>query len=341
MGYRLNACIWVCAILLTGCLCADGFAGADPGDLSTDNIGLGYLTAPSLAPGHILRPSSMFVLPELGPKGTDRLDCDFHWGNVWNNNPEQFTFDGEWIRSAVRYSHALKDTLAVGVALPVIGRSGGFADPLIEDFHRAVGMGNASREQYPQNRSLIAVHDQNSVETVAEGDSWGIGDVSAFMAARLTGGTAVLPAITVQCEVSLPTGDQDELRGLGAASVAVSAVASKRLGESPFISYFGAGFEYCDSANISVIELRDEQYTGMAGLEYQYSRSFGLLLQYLINSPVAKDYYAFSESSQEVSFGCKWRVGSRSSLEMAVVENVDSFENSADIGFHLAYGCRL
>lgn len=329
---------WLVGSIVLGWCCLEGMAVPVYGDPSCENTGLGYLTAPSLSPGHILRPSSIFVLPVLGDKGTDRIDYDFHWANVWNYRPNQYMIDGEWIRSTLRFSHAVRDDLTVGLAVPVVGRTGGFADSMIENFHSSFHLGNANRDQFPADRSLITVMGPDGLFTVAEGESWGIGDISFFAVSRLTRGTCLWPAIVVQGEVSLPSGDPDELRGTGSTAIALSTVASKRLGASPVISFVGLGFQYCDSENIGAIEFRDEQYTGLAGLEYQYSESLALLVQYLISSPVAREYFEFSDPSHEVSAGAKWRSQQGTMVELAVVENVAVFKNSADIGLHLAIG---
>jgi hypothetical protein len=260
---------------------------------------------------------------------------------VWNYKPNEYMIDGEWIRSSFRYSYAVKDDTSVGLAVPVIGRMGGFADSSIEWFHSAVGLENANREQFTRNRSLITVTDQGVNRVVAEGESWGIGDVSAFVVSSLTEGTHGLPAVTVQGEVFLPTGNEDELRGMGAPAISLSSVASKRLWASPLISYLGVGIQYCDADDVAMIRIRDEQVSGLAGLEYQYSPTLSVLLQYLISSPVAKHYYALAKPSHEVSFGFKWRVGSDATLELAMVENIVVFKNSVDIGVHLAFGRRL
>ena len=332
------------ALLLMGGL--SGVGHAEPSYVGTENssyenTGLGYLTAPSLSPGHILRPSSLFALPTLGPKGSEQIDFDFHWANIWNYTPDQYMIDGEWIRSTLRYSYAVKDYLSLGVALPFIGRTGGIADSSIEDFHKAFHLGKADRNQFPQNRSLVTVTDHGTVDTVVEGESWGIGDVSAFAVSRLTEGTRVWPAVTVQGEVFLPTGNEDELRGMGVPSVAASSVMSKRLWASPFISYLGFGIHYCDAENIAKIHVRDEQMSALAGLEYQHSKSLGFMFQYLLSSPLAMNYLALAKPTHEVSGGFKWRVGRYSSLEVSVVENIIVFQNSADIGINLAYGRRL
>jgi len=342
--YRRILWLGLVAILVTWLSSHESHATSVNGgvdDSSGDNTGLGYLTAPSLSPGHILRPSSIFVLPMLDAEGTERIDLDLHWANVWNYKSDQYMIDGEWIRSNIRYSYALKDSLSVGIALPIIGRTGGFSDSTIENFHSAFRLGNANRDKTPRNQSLISVADGGDTYTVVEGESWGIGDVSAFAVSRITDGSSACPAITIQGEVSFPTGDQRELRGMGAPALSVSTVASKRLGKSSFIPFLGAGFQYCDSDDITVIRFRNEQFSGLAGLEYQYSRAFSLLIQYLVSSPVAENYYAFSKPCHEVSVGFKWRTGCNTVIELAVVENVVVFQNSADIGVHLAYGRSL
>ncbi len=308
---------------------------------SVDNIGLGYLTAPSMSPGHILRFSSLFVLPAGGPEGSRRIDFDVHWANIWNYEADEYMIDGEWIRSNIRFSYALEDTLSFGLAVPIIGRTGGFADPLIEQFHNTFHFGNANRDEFPQNRSLISGYTNGGSHIVTEGDSWGIGDVSLFMVSRISNGNGILPAVLVQGQISLPSGDENELRGLGAPSIALSAVASKRLGGSPFILFGGLGFQYCPADDIADLELHHEEWAGLAGLEYQCTSALSLVAQYLGSSAVAKDYFAFSDPTHEVSVGFKWRIMRDTTMEFAMVENILIFDNSADIGVHLCFGRNL
>lgn len=313
----------------------------DDSDRLYDNIGLGYLIAPSLSSGNIFRPSSLFVLPAGGPAGSRRIDFDAHWANIWNYEPDEYMIDGEFIRYNIQFSYALKDTLAFGLAVPIIGRTGGFADHLIENFHDAFNFGNAHRDEFPRNRSLISVRANDGSNVIAKGDSWGLGNVSLFMASRVADGNDILPAILVQGQISLPSGDEDELRGLGAPSIALSAVASKRLGGSPFILFGGVGFQYCTADDVAGLEFYNEVWTGLAGLEYQYTPSLSLVAQYLGSSPVAKDYFAFSEPTHEVSVGFKWRITRYTTVEFAVVENILILDNSADIGVHLRFGRNL
>ena len=294
-----------------------------------------------MSPGHILRPSSLFVLPIPGPAGSTWVDLDLHWANIWDYQRDHYLVDGEWIRSDVRLTYAAQDTTSVGIDIPIIGRTGGFADPLIEDFHKAFHLGNAHRDEFPQNRSSVIIYEEGVKHTIAEGDSWGIGDVAGFVAKRISDGTQILPAITLQGQISLPTGSKDQLRGMGAPAVAVGAIASKRLWSSPFILFGGPGYQYCTADELAGLELHKDEWSGLGGIAYQYSPSLSLIAQYLVSSPVAKDADEFSKPCHEVSVGFKVRMASHASLEFAVVENVAIFDNSADISAHLCFGTSL
>ncbi|OGV70322.1 MAG: hypothetical protein A2283_08240 [Lentisphaerae bacterium RIFOXYA12_FULL_48_11] len=309
--------------------------------VSGSNTGLGYLTAPSMAPGHILLPSSVFVLPAFCARGSSRIDFDVHWANVWNYDPDQYLIDSEWIRSNVRLTYALKDTISAGIAVPIIGRIGGFSDSAIENFHSAFGLGNSHRDEFPRNQSIISVRDNDESRTIVEGNSWGIGDISFFVASCISGGDRILPSLSVQGQVSLPSGNEDELRGIGSSTVGLSAVASKRISKAPLFLFGGVGLQYCIQNNMSSVELQREIWSGLLGVEYQCTPSISLVTQYLGSSRAAEDFFAFSDPCHEVSAGFKWLVTSHTILEFAIVENLFEYENSADIGIHLSFGRNL
>jgi hypothetical protein len=306
-----------------------------------DNAGLGCLSAPSLSPGHILRANPLFLVPRCAQRGTREVIFDAHWANIWNYDSKHYLIDGEWIRGDVRFQYAVDDRLSAGVYVPIMGRTGGFADETIEGFHTALHLGNSHREVFPRNRSVVQVTNGGGTRRLAEGDSWGVGDVAGFVGWQVTDGNAVWPQVMLQGQVTAPTGESDELRGLGEASAAAGMVFSKRLWDSAFILFAGAGIFYCGADEFLGIELNHEEHSGLVGLEYQYSSSLSLVLQSLSSSPVARDYHAFSKGSHEVSVGFKWRRQDHTLVELSVVENVAVFKNSADIGIHLALGRRF
>lgn len=305
-----------------------------------NNMGLGYLTAPSLSPGHILRPSSIFLLPNCSREDSLDLSVDVQWANVFCYKPDQFLIDGEWVRSSARLQYGVSDPVSVGILVPVMGRTGGFADSSIEKFHETFNMGTADRDQFPRNECVGWIASNGSTQNVVRGDSWGIGDIALYAVVKRPG-SETLPSVTLQFQASLPTGNEDQLEGLGASSLSVSAVTSKRLGASPLIVFGGAGFFYCPNHELAGIELYRTEYSLLLGISCEYSRSLSFVIQELSSSPVAREYYEFSESSNELSVGVKWRVGDSAILEFAVMENLFTADNSADIGAHIAVMRRL
>jgi Protein of unknown function (DUF3187) len=329
-------------LLIAGGVCRGQAGDPDAGEAARDNTtGLGYLNAASMSPGHFLKPSSLFVAPTVGARGTQWLGVELDWANIYAHRPDQYLVDGEWVRSTVRFAQALTETLSAGLAVPMIGRTGGFADSTIDNAHSAMHMAGHSRKHAIRNRSLVVITRDGTAHTVMSGESWGIGDVSAFAVKRVTEGSALWPALDLQSAVSFPTGNAEELRGLGTMSISVSAVASKRLGATPLLASLGLGAAYSDANDVLVMTCRNDQYTGLAGLEYQQSRSFSLLLQYLITSPAARDYPSFSEPTHEVAAGFKWRLGRNSMMELALVENLFVLDNSADVGVHFSFYQKL
>lgn len=301
--------------------------------------GLGYLTSPSSSPGYILRPSSIFLQPGRAKRNSFEGSFDMQWANVWCYDPDHYMLDGEWIRADARIQYGLTDDFSMGVVLPVMGRAKGFADSAIENFHDTFGLSNADREQFPQNQSRIWVKtDDGATRDVAEGESWGIGDVAVFAVMKNPGWWAT-PSIMLQC--SLPTGDEEDLEGLGSPSLSLSSVAAKRIGKSPVHAFAGIGVSYCPEDELAGIELNPFVYSGLLGLEYQIASRWSLVTQMLSSSPMAEDFGEFSDPCHELSAGFKWRTGESGIMEFAVVENLFSFKNSSDIAVHFSVGRKL
>ncbi|MBN2301261.1 MAG: DUF3187 family protein [Lentisphaerae bacterium] len=303
---------------------------------SSNNREFGYLTAPSLSPGHVLRPSSMFSYPDIHPAGSWNIGTDFHWANVWAYEPDRYLIDCEWIRCNTRICYALNNSTSLGILIPVMGRWGGVADQFIEEFHSVFGMDNDDRQQMPQDQSIISYVSNGATQTIARGESWGIGD-TAFFAAYRRDSVGNRPAVILQGQLSLPTGDADEMQGLGNPSLSVSALVSKRLRTGPVLVFGGFGLVYCRADKIAGIRLRNDEWSGLLGVAYECSPTVLLIIQNLSSSPVAKNYAPFSDACHELSIGFKWQISASFALEFGLTENVATFDNSADFGAHFSF----
>ena len=300
-----------------------------------DGVGLGHLDVRSLSPGHLLRPNMTLAGTEPMAAGAWSVRAGGAIGNLWLHREGAYTIDGEWIALDARVSHALTDTLRLSVAVPVLGRTGGFADGAIEGFHEAFGLGNAGREEHPRNQLLMDMDGTGDGRRV-DSESWGLGDIPVFASWKTTPLGDRGPVIFLGGGASLPTGDESNLEGLGVPLWGASVLAFQRLGRSGWILYGGGSVSYADIEEVFGIRLHRTEVGGLLGLQVRLGADTALLAQYLHTSPVARDYYSFSDSTHEVHLGVKHRLGPRTVAELAFLENILRFDNSMDVGLAMA-----
>jgi hypothetical protein len=302
-----------------------------------DNIGGGHLTIRSLSPGHLLRPNvSLGSIPDLPPRRL-RTTVSVDWGNVWIWEPDNYLLDGEWYHAAARFTYSFTEDLQATLAVPVVARTGGFADRLVEDFHDIVGLSNAGRESYPRDNVVIAIETGEEAAYVNDEPSRGIGDVPLMVSWKLTPGDERIPAVALQLGMTFPTGDEDEFEGIGTYLFGGGVIASKRLPTWDRIIVFGgASVSYADRTEFQGIELIKEEYSGMVGLLYEWCPRTDWLAQYTVTSPFAREFHGLSAFTYELNVGFRRALNERSLLECSVTENMIRFDNSTDIGLHLA-----
>lgn len=300
-----------------------------------DNIGLGHFPVQAFSPLSLLRPSLFLAQMPVRPKGTWTTGLEASWGNFWNYHEGIYTIDGEFVRVAPRLSYAFLDQCEIGLSLPITGRMGGWADEVIEDFHKCFNFPNAGRDQFPRNRLLIEVINRSGEPDIIDKDSWGLNDLPVFLSFLLTRGTGFWPAVSGQLMVTIPVGDENELEGLGTPIFEVGTMLAKRLGSGPFVLYLGGSVSYCSKDEILGLPLQKTIFNGLTTLEYQCNDNLSLLAQYLISSPWIKNYYELSDPVNELNFGFKWLVADSFLLELSIMEDLFNFQNGTDIGIHL------
>jgi len=294
------------------------------------------LYAPSLAIGNLFRPTGHISAPSYAPAGTMIVQTSISWVNTWNVEPDRFMIDGEWIQIAARISRMMTEKVEVGLYLPFIARTGGIADSSIERFHKAFGLGNARREEFPRNQCRIYIRGADDQQARWEGDELGMSDLSLFSVWDVTHGDHNLPGLGVGCAVTLPTGDEDRLLGSGSATFGASACLSKRIGTSPWLLFIGGAASYSGNKEIAGIALRPCQFAGLCGIEYEWSQRVSFIIQNLTTSPIAKDYYEFSDPVHELNLGVRLRGRQGGYAEISFQENLLKYNNSADVGIHVS-----
>lgn len=343
----MAACIvppsYLTAVRWCFCLCAAvtiwlpaSYIYADNDSLKV-NIGSGPLNTPSLSAGNFFRSTGYIASPSRVPEGSWGLLTSLSWVNTWNVEQDNFMIDGEWLHLAARLSYMLKTDVELGVNIPFLGRTGGFADGFIEEFHNIFDLGNACREDYSRNQNIVDIRGPDDRHVHLEGEQWGLSDMSLFASWTVTKGGRFLPCVVVGGEAILPTGDEDKLLGSGKPVFDVSTLLSKRINTTPCLLFLGTSVSYSDNNKMAGIDTRKTQFVVLSGLEYEWNNRLSIILQNLITSPIVEKYYEFSKPTNELNIGLRIRDDFQGEWEISFQENLFYFNNSADVGVHVAY----
>jgi len=294
---------------------------------------VGYLTVRSLSPGHLLRPNTLVAGIPDDEQGKLKVAVMMDWGNVWNYEPDSVIVDSEWIITSVRASYTIAGGLEGVLVLPFSVRTGGIFDSVIEDFHTAVGLTNEGREDFPRNHSVVDIRSESG-RLFLDSESLGLGDVPVMLSWRLRGDRDTIGAL--HAGITLPTGDEAQLQGLGRPVVSAGLTVSRRVARSDFL-HGGLSAGYCDKEQVAGVELRPENLSAMLCWEHRVGSRSSLLAQYSWSSPVAKDYFEFSEAAHELNIGYKRRVAQNAMFELSLTENLFILNNTTDVAVHMGW----
>jgi len=324
-----------------GVLCLLAVVNAATGAFAQEspnpNRTLGPIYAPTMSPGNMFRPPGYIASPSGARPGQWILITAFSWVNTWNVKSDHYMIDGEWMELSVRLSRLLTRRLEAGLYVPLLGRTGGFADRGIESFHNSFGFGNQRRQEYPRDRTVIDIRTKEGNRFCRSGDHWDLADMALFAAYTLTSGGPVMPSVHAVATVTIPTGDEREFSGWGDPVYGTGWLLTKRWGHSPLLLFSGASVTYSSRNRMFGVPVHHTQYSFLAGCEFQQTPRLSWIVQHLTTTAVARDYYDFSKNTYELNVGVRLRTGGSGIWEFSFQENLFNFNNSADVGVHLAY----
>lgn len=306
---------------------------ADSSSTPTCEDPLGPFSLRSRSPFQMLRLSLTPRTPNFLEKGDWCIQETITWTNLWAYRPGRYRIDGEITRSATTLSYGLEDWLQVGLEFGVFGKSNGFADSFIEDFHETFHLGNARREQFRQNDFAIEIVRPNgSVFYVRDvNPRIALEDTVLYAEARLLEETASSPRLSLGLQMKWPI-SRSEIYDGDHVVPGLYFSTCKRLED--IIVYAAVGAAYHGADEFASIDLEPVQGTVLLATEFRVSPQVSLIVQYLMSTGAAKEFGEFSRTANELSFGLKWAMDRRFTFEFALLENLFYFDNSPDFGMH-------
>jgi thiol-disulfide isomerase/thioredoxin len=325
-----------------------GFRGKS---ICFSHVGYGPLSVRSQSPFQSLRLGIMPRTPSTLARGERQLRVGATWANQWANDDSAFDpeagvygdylLDYESTDAELSFAYGLSDTVQLELGYEQRWRFGGIMDRFVQGFHDLFGLDQSGRDLVPRNQFRILL------DPYGDGPAVDLRDDSQGTFARnllftfqhnLTCGTARWPAFSYAVTGRYAVGDVGETEG-GAWDVALSVAASRRFGK--FYAYLTLGYAWYSSDAFFGIPLEDTQFTILAAGEWRFKPRMSFILQIMATQGVAVDFDPFSETSNEVIFGWKWEVRQAGVLEVGLLENIVTFDNSPDFGVHAAFTQRF
>jgi len=327
----------------------DGFRGKS---VCFSHVGYGPLSVRSQSAFQSLRLGILPRTPSTLGRGQHQVRLGASWANTWNVDggsfdPENgdlgpYLLDYESLDANISYAYGLSDTFQIEAEYEQRWRFGGTMDSFIESFHDTFGLDQGGRLEWPRNQPNIFIDPQNGSPPVDLSGSEVSGtfarDLLVTFQHNVTCGTAKLPALSWAATGRYSLGNPADLEG-SKFDFALSAAASRRFGK--FYAYLTLGYVWYGSDTAFGLELETTQVTALAAVEWRFKPRMSFIFQYLGTQGVAKELGVFSETSNEIVLGWKWEVRQAGVLEIGLLENIVSFDNSPDFGVHAAFTQRF
>ena len=325
-------------------------AAASAPAVGLEDTGLGPIEIAPLGPSLVFRDTPAFLFSPPQAVGGMRFNAAVNWLNYWlfniesevpyasGQDPDTFPFeygtfliDMEVLSLTPRVEWQASRRLRMDASLQVFAIGGGALDAFIEGFHDAFSIDNHRRDEWERDRvSLLYIQRDGTRVALDEGDleggHWGNAAVGATVS-LWEGRTAS----SVRAVVKAPTASLEYFGSNGWDGTLQWnwAWCSGRV-----CGYHGVGFTRHGSGGDGEVELKTRRLSLMSALETRISPRTSALLQLMWADPYA-DYPEIDEPVFEMTLGLKKRLRN-SVLEIGFIENLLFYDNSPDIGFHIA-----
>ncbi len=296
------------------------------------HIGDGPLHFRTLSPFQAVRAGFAPVTPSNLPPGCFELGHAASWVNLWAYSQGRWLLDYEIADNSLWLSMGLSDRFVATVEVQHSARFGGHIDHWIEEFHDLFGLPQGHREEFPEDDFHFEVAPDGSRPAVAlsKGDRGTfVTSGTATLQYALTPGDEVWPAISVGLSIRAASHADIHSQGIDAS---LSLSAARRFGD--FHVYVSGNFAWYGHEDFQDIELRPLQWTWLAAVEWRFMPRTTFVFQYLLSQGAVSRYEDFSKPSHEITFGWKVELWPGTVIEIGVVENIVTFDNSPDVGMH-------
>ncbi len=283
-----------------------------------------------------------FQATTLAAEGTLNYDLSLDIANhadAGDNAIEDFVIDGETYFLTLSLRRGVTDRLELGIDLPLVAHAEGFLDNAIESWHDTFGLSNTKRRG-PSNQLEFLYANAGITEYELSSPGSGVGDIqlTAAIPLREARDTDDL-SVVVRSSIKLPTGNEDELRGSGAADFSAGVHVSDTLmlwKRGLDLSGFAGALLLGDGDVLASIQRTAVPYGGIVAT-WHVTENLGITTQlYAQGKYFDSELEDLGGNSVQLAVGGDYRLPKQGlSLSFAVVEDV-SANATTDFALHFS-----
>ncbi len=245
-----------------------------------------------------------------------------------------YFIDAEVLRTVLDVRIGVGRRFEAGIEAPFLLQGAGLFDSAIDSYHSRLGLPDGGRGSFAQDRYVVGlVRDGETVFLDRAPNGPRLGEVVLSGRVAILNGSGRRPGLAASVSVKLPTGSAARLEGSGGTDYGGTVEASERLGRSTL----NIGYGYARPGGWALApRIRPGALRSQFGAYvFSLSERNALLVQVLRSSgPLA--FHPGSDLgrvSLEIAAGARHLFKAGRALEWAVIENLDSYQNTPDIGF--------
>jgi hypothetical protein len=278
---------------------------------------------------------------ETEPDGKLALSAISQYSNIFENgfsDTEKVVLDGETWRNSLVARYGLSHWSDIEIEIPIMYASGGFLDPIIEDYHHALGLPNGGRDQRPQDAYEMSVQTHGATAYTLDEYRVGLGDIPIVFTQQLREQDGGAPSLAARFGVELPTGSESGGFGNGKLDAGAGMLAQFACGRwttTGALDYVHAG----GSSTFTAADVHPSpQADAQLGVEYRWSDGASILSGLVLDSPVTQDIHLkeIDKPILSLDLGVAWDVADRSQLYFGFTEDVIS-KSGPDIVFNFIW----
>jgi hypothetical protein len=251
-----------------------------------------------------------------------------------------FLVDGEIHRTTITAHRGFGDNLELAISVPFATIGGGSSDAFIEHFHSTLKLGDDQRVAVQKNHETVFLRTDDNTYLREHSAGSRAGDVALSAKYELPALEDPNLSLSAQAALELPTGNAQSLDGSGSLDGGVQLLATRDYGRSRV--HASAGLLFL-GRNAPLGIASQIVITDSIGISSLVATRTSASVQITISQSPFRNVGApeLARRSYQMTAGVQHAFGPSLTVYGGVVENLITYQNSADAGLVLGIGRRF